>query len=140
MNTNTVTDSKEVTPISAVDPKVELELPDGSDVVYLIYDYNVAKYVARMIGINPLINTIDAVLNHPDGFEVMLHGVTTRMGEEWEIPQDQRNYKLKDVAGWCRDMNWLLQVAGEAILEAYKRSSPKRKKDGPPEDETDPNP
>ena len=124
-----------VNPSTAADPVVLLPL--GEEVYQLIYDYNVAKAIARWTGMNPLMQTLYPCLEHPEGLEIALWSMLTQMGKKHDIPQDQRNIKREEVAEWCEDMGWLIEVAGPKLIECYQKNSPKRSKDEPP---PDPNP
>jgi hypothetical protein len=118
------------------DPVVHL--PVGEEVYQLIYDYNVAKAIARWTGVNPLISTLYPALETPDGLEISIWACLTQMGKEHEVPQDQRNIKREEVVEWCHNLSWLIEIAGPAIIQAYLKSTPTRKKEDLPPDPNSP--
>jgi hypothetical protein len=118
---------------TAIDPTVELETPDGKEVLQLIYDYHSAQAIAIAIGIHPIFEGMESVMKHPNGYEVALWCLVTKMGKKWDVPEDQRRITRAQIVEWCEDINWLATEASSAIATAWVRGSvSKRKRDEPP--------
>ena len=139
MNTKPITSNN----YTAVDPTVDLKTPDGEEILQLIFDYNVAKFIIGQTQKNPLFGEMGDILNAvADGFEIVLYAMITKMGPDWDVPDDQRTITRKKVAEWCKDLHWVMNDGLAGVGECFRRGvSSRKEKDAPPvEDEgTDPN-
>ena len=120
---------------TAVDPVQELPVPDDSGEVYqLVYDYRVSQSIASLTGLHPLNVGLDPIMNLPDGIEILIWCMLTKMGPKWDIPHDQKQISREKVKAWMdTDIDWILSVAGPAVWKAYNFGSRSRRKvDAPP--------
>jgi len=127
MDNNTVNNS------TVIDPSVDLETPDGSEVLQLIYDYSVAQAITSATNLNPLMGRMEDILNMPKGIEIVLFCMATKMGPQWDVPSDQRTIPRKRFAAWCEDIPWMIGNAITALGKAFQNGSMSRRKiDAPP--------